>query len=431
MNKIILSLVILLSTCLAYAQPLSEGKNYFYYQRYQSAQSVFEKNIKDDAKNAEAWYWLALSQLESGKPAEAKATIKTGMEKTNNDPLLKIAMGHSFILENNKAEARSSFNAALSSPATSGKAILQVAIGRACAAGSLTQGDPDFGIEVLKAAAETDTKNPELYVLMGRCQLKLGGEHGSEGWGSYNKALQIDPSYADAYYRIGLIFQSQNNVDLMRENYDKAIQADPKFAPVYLSYFNYYAQRDVALAQKNLALYIKYADQDCSSSLYQAEYSTRTGNYKESIDILKQIEQDVCKNEPRVKVLYAYNYNATGDIDAARSSIESFFSTAGADKINANDYKLAGDIMAKIPGQENKAGDYYQKFIDKDTVKSAKLSVMQTAAALFEKSKNYAKAAEWYQKILNSKETPNNIDYFNCGIAYYGAANYAVLHWNF
>ncbi len=414
----------LLTIPVAYSQSISEGNKYFYYERYKSAQSVFEKIIKGDAKNAEAWYWLALSQLGLNKLEEANTTVKNGLAKTNNHPLLQIAMGHIYVLENNITEAKNYFTKALTSAGKVPKEILQAAIGRACADGNSRQGDPNYGIEVLKAAAQTDTKNPELYILMGICHLKMGSDKGGDAVEAYRKALLIDPLYAKAYYRIGRIYQSQNNIEIMNSSYDEAIQADNKFAPVYQSRFIHYEQRDRAEAQKNLDLYIRNTDQDCDVFIFQADYYRRSGKYKESIDKLKQVEQGICKDEPRIKILFALNYLGTGDSASARSAIEKFLGTVNAVKIQANDYKLAGEILSKFSGQENKAADYYQQYIDKDTLKSNKLTAMLICAKLFEKTKNYTKTADWFQKIINFKEKPTSLDYYNCGRSYYLSGNY-------
>jgi tetratricopeptide (TPR) repeat protein len=49
----------------------------------------------------------------------------------------------------------------------------------------------------------------------------------------YNKAIQIDPNLAGAYYNRGLAYQSQGNLNQALLDYSKAIQINPNFAEAY------------------------------------------------------------------------------------------------------------------------------------------------------------------------------------------------------
>src|SRR5882762_3172570 len=138
---------------------LNEGKKFFYYERYTSAQEVLEKYVMADAKNAEAVYWLALTDLAQNKTAAAQAVIKKSLSATKNDPLLQVAMGHVSILENDNTAAKNYFTKALAAAGVTNKAAIMTAIGRANADGDSKQGNPEYGIEMLKTAAQTDTKN--------------------------------------------------------------------------------------------------------------------------------------------------------------------------------------------------------------------------------------------------------------------------------
>ena len=130
------------------------------------------------------------------------------------------------------------------------------------ATGNSKQGDPHYGIDKLKQAAQIDPKNPEIYINLGMCYLKLGGDHGGEAFEAFRQATVINPQYARAYYRIGKVYQTQRNKESMDEWYGKAIAADATFAPVYLQYFLYYSEKDVNAAKEYLDKYVANADKD-------------------------------------------------------------------------------------------------------------------------------------------------------------------------
>src|ERR1044072_4501806 len=93
-------------------------------------------------------------------------------------------------------------------------------------------GDPTYGIDKLKQATQIDPKNPDIFINLGMCYLKLGGDHGGEAFEAFRQATVIDPQYARGYYRIGRVYQSQRNKESMDEWYGKAISSVPTFGPV-------------------------------------------------------------------------------------------------------------------------------------------------------------------------------------------------------
>ena len=62
---------------------------------------------------------------------------------------------------------------------------------------------------------------------------------GVERWGpipaiaEYDKAIELDPRYAPAYYNRGNAYYKLENVDQALADYDKAIELNPNYAPAY------------------------------------------------------------------------------------------------------------------------------------------------------------------------------------------------------
>ena len=163
------------------------------------------------------------------------------------------------------------------------------AIGRAMADGSSQQGDPQYGIDKLKEAATLDKTNPAIDILLGICYLKQGSDKGGAAVEAFTDATRRNPQYAEAYFRIGRIYESQNNTQYMNEWFGKAIAADPAYAPVYIEYFNYYKDRDVNAAKEYLDKYVANADQDCATEYFVADYLYRAGKFQESLDKAKSM----------------------------------------------------------------------------------------------------------------------------------------------
>ncbi|RXK83189.1 tetratricopeptide repeat protein [Filimonas effusa] len=433
MKKTALTLLALaFATGLTLAQSVDDGIKFLYYQKTKSAKEAFQKVVNDKPKDAYAIYWLGQAFLEDDDIAAAKALYQKALTDGVNEPWIWLGMGHVETLEHADINTvKQKFEQAITATtATKGKnkgnpdpAIL-TAIGRAFADGSSKTGDPQYAIDKLKKAVELDTKSPEPYIYMGICYLKLGGDRGGEAVEAFREATVRVPNYAAGFFRIGYIYQSQNNTEAMNEWYGKAIAADPAYAPVYFAYFDFYKNRDVNAAKEFLDKYVQYADQDCKTDYFVADYLFRAGKYQESLDKGKAMESGPCKDFPQVQVLYAYNYDRLGDSVAAETAMNKFLSVAPANIVTADHYVQAAKISARFPGKEDVAAGYLNKAIDLDTSKVNQAAYANTGATIFGKANRYGRQLKWYMRALTIKgETPSEAEYYRLSKAAYDAVN--------
>lgn len=428
MKKIVsLTLTAIIAAQCLMAQ-IPEGIKYLNYEKNKSAQTAFQKAHDANPRDPQAIYWLgqALLATDGSEPSKtqiqaAKALYQKGLQDVGSDPWLLVGMGQVEILEGGDMNSvKQKFEQAITaSTDTRGRnrgkanpAILN-AIGRANAEVASAQGDHVYAIDKLKQAAALDATDPDIYINMGINYLKLGGENGGEAVKAYQEALARDPKNARAMYRIGKIYESQNNKDLFELNFNNAIAADPAFPPVYYALYDYYANRDVNRAKEFLDKYIATADKDATNDLYLADYLFRSGKNAESLAKAKELEAAVGTTDlPRLVILYAYNYDRLGDSIQAKANIEKFFAAAPADKIVPADYELAVKIMSKFPGNESQAVAYIQKAIQTDTVTANKINYMNMAAELNAKAKNYAEELNWLKQMAALKKDVTSRDYY-------------------
>lgn len=433
MKKTILTILAFsLTASFAMAQSVDDGIKFLYYHRYKSAQETLEKVVAGNSKNAEAIYWLGQAYIQPTDPnlAKAKEIYQNALNNGVNDPWIWVGMGHVQILENNDVNsAKQKFEQAIT--ATKGKGrkgtnnpdILD-AIGRAMADGSSTQGDPQYGIDKLKEAATLDQKNPDIDINLGICYLKQGSDKGGAAVEAFLDATRRNPQYAAGYWRIGRIYENQNNTQYMDEYYGKAIAADPTFAPVYLDYFNYYKDKDVNAAKEYLDKYVANADQDCETDYFVADYLYRAGKYQESLAKVKSMEAGACKDYKRVNIIYAYDYNRLGDSTAAYNAIEKFFAS-NPTKVLPTDYVIAATVSASV-GKGDSAVAYYQKAYETDTVQRNKSTYIDSISNMYKRQKNYAERLKWVKKSFALQKEPSNRDIYDLGEAAYFAGDWKL-----
>lgn len=422
------------ATVTAFSQKVEDGIKYLYYEKTKSALETLQKVVNDKPKDAYSIYWLGQAMIANEDVNGAKTLYQQKLNEGVNDPWLWVGMGNAELLSGGDVNAaKQKFEQAITSTTgTKGKtkgipnADILNAIGKANADGSSKQGDPQYGIEKLKQAMDIDKTNPEIPVNLGINYLKLGSDKGGEAVEAFREALNRNPNYAKADYRIGRIYQSQNNLDAMNEWYGKAIAADQAYAPVYLNYFRYYEEKDINAAKEYLDKYVANADKDCKTDYFQANYLFRAGKYQESLDKAKQMEAGDCKNYARVNILYAYNYDRLHQPDQARAAITSFFAKETPSAIQPDDYKIAADIYKKAPGFEDSAVTYLSKAMEIDTVQANKMDYADTIASIYKKTNRPTERYDWLKKSFALNPKPSNADIYNLGDAAMGAKDFVV-----
>jgi tetratricopeptide (TPR) repeat protein len=410
------------------AQSIEDGKKALYDGRNTTAKNTFSSIVAAKPKDADAVYWLGQTYLRMDDTAAARNVYAKALQSGLDAPIIQVGMGHVELLEGQKNQAMQRFDQAINNSKTrkgENPEILN-AIGRANADGPSTVGDPQYAIDKLKRAAQLDPNNPDIYVNLGINYLKLGTEHGGDAYEAFNNALRIDPNYALAKYRLGKIFLSQGNKEKFEGYFLGAVESDPKFTPAYLDLYNYYAQRDVNKAKEYLEKYMANSDKDCDVDFFYADYLFRAGKYQESLDKAKSMANGQCKNYPRLKVLFAYDYDRLGDSLQAKSNIESYLSTAAPDKIQPDDYLLAASVLKRIKGSEESAIKYLKIALSNDTVRTHQFMYMDTIASLYHKLGDPAQRLAWLQKSFNTNPHPSNFDIYNLGQAALEAGNYNV-----
>lgn len=419
---------------------IAEGIKLLHYEKNKSAKEVLQKHYDANSKDPQAIYWLGQAFLAGNgievtkeDVASAKAIYQKGLQEVGSDAWLLVGMGHVELREGGDLNsAKQKFEQAITATTeTKGKnkgkpnpAIL-TAIGRANADGDSKMGDPVYGIEKLKRAGELDLTNPDIFIYMGISYQKMGGENGGEAVKAYTEAFTRDPKNALAMFRIGKIYQSQNNEELFNQYFDNAKTADATFPPVYYALYQYYSERDVTKAKGYLEQYVQYADKDPRNDLYQADYLFRAGKYDESLAKAKELEAAVgLKTVPRIGVVYAYNYLRKGDSLTSKKYIEEFLANAPANEIQPSDYKLGIEVLSKLPGNETVASGYIEKALLLDTVKKNQVDLINAAADMFGKAKSYQAQLSWMKRGMMMKGDLTEAEHYKLTSAAFNAKAY-------
>lgn len=419
MKQIISIIFLALMPGIFYAQTTQTAKRFLYLGRNLSAEQELHSILLNNPVDAEAWLLLARAYIGQNKIETIQDSLKGLPATIQEEPLAMVAKGYVLLIQNDEAAAKKFFDAVLQKTKQKDPQVLRE-IARAYV--DVKGADAHYAIELLNKAVKRDKKNPELYTLMGDAYNKLSD--GSNAYTAYKKALDINPSYARASYRLGKIFTSQKN-ELYLQYFNDALKADSLYAPaLYEMYYHYYFN-DVVKAKQYLQQYIAASDHNTDNDYRLTDIIFLNKDYTTAIDKGKYlIARDKDSVPARVYKLIANSYAALHDANNAEQYMRDYFQKNTDTGYLAADYETMAGIYASIPGKEDSLVKYYSLAADKSNKEEFKLNTYKKIAGIYDSLKNYNQQAAWLQKYYNSNPKATNRDLFNWGIARYYAGNY-------
>jgi len=424
--------------------PLNEGLKLLRYEKNKSALAFFKDAYEKNAKDPETIFWYGqaiLSQNGAGTPDPSlvKATKELFQKAANelgNNAWILVGTAHVQLLEAGEKADINAIKQTLEVAITStlntkgkfkGKPSQEIvnAIGYIHSEIPSNVGDHQYAINKLKetiSAYEGTPVLPSMYVNLGINFLKLGGENGGEAVTAFLEASNREPQNAYPYYRIGKVYQSQNNLESFDEYFKKSLAADPKFPSTYFALYQYYADKNTETAKTNLDLFLQNADKDPALDIFNADYLFRAGQYDASLAKVKELEASIGITAlPRIAVLLAYNYDRKGDSVQAKTYIQQFINISPADKVLNTDYELAVKVLSKFSGNEAVLASILDKAILGDTSKVNRMKYYKLGADMFEKSNMYVDALKWNTIFFNLRGIKDELYYYKLSSVAYNA----------
>ena len=411
--------------------PLAEGVKLLNYEKNKTALNFFKEAYDKNPSDGETTFWYGQAMLAQNYNGisttesiqNAKDLFQKSLQAKGNDPWLLIGMSHIQSLEGADANAvKQNLEVAITSTLNTkgkykGKPNQDIinAIGYVFAELPISIGDHRFAIDKLKETISAyDVVNSSLHINLGINYLKLGGgENGGDAVTAFQNAINADPKNAYAYYRIGKVYQTQNNKESLDEYYNKAIATDPAIAPVYFSLYTYYAEVSTSIAKTNLDLFLQYADKDPIFEYFSADYLFRSGQFDQSLEKAKAMEAAGSLTVfPGLAVLLAKNYDKKGDTVLAKSYIEPYITNTTPDKLINTDYEIAVKILSKFSGSQATLMLILEKAIAADTAKENKLKYYKLGYEMLEKNNMYTDELKWYANYSALRGVKDEVYYY-------------------
>ncbi|MEP7111135.1 MAG: tetratricopeptide repeat protein [Ferruginibacter sp.] len=427
MKKIFILFLSLSTFILTKSQTIEDAKKHLYYERFETAKNILQSIIAKGDASPDTWYWLGEVYLEQKNLDSAWAVLQGKPEQflqqrisIKENPLVFIGWGHVLLDSGMKAEAKKQMEEAL----TAGKYKNPVALLAVAKANiDSKNGDSLWAIELLKTAIKRDKKNEVIYTSLGDAYRRL--IDGSNAINSYDRALEINPAYAEAMFKKGRIYKSQNNPEIYVDRFTKALEMDSVYTPALYELYYYYYFRDVVRAEAFLNAYIRNADPSPKHAYMLADLHYISKKWDIAIKEAKAILNAQGSNaEPRLYKLIAYSHAALGDSAAALTNMNLYFENQTDSAWVAKDFEMKAKLLEKLNPDKSAAIEWYKKALGKEQDKNASLISMISVADLQKDLGNREREAVWRERIYSIKEQPTNLDIYKWGMALYSAREY-------
>ena len=342
MKQVILLAVILCAQHISDAQSAETGAKYLLYQKYASAENFFHQYLKSQPASDEAWLYLINSYILQNKAGKAMDSLAAAPATVLGSPHILIARGTLALAQNKKDSARIYFEKAMTS-VKSKKSLLPALIAEAHV--SSINGDINYATEVISNTLKKNKNNPWLYTLLGKCYRRL--HDGSKSYQAFTTATQEDEKYADAFYELGKLFQTQKNKDMYLAYFTKAIAADRDFAPAYYELYDHYLYVDPGKAMAYFKDYLRLTDPAPGHDYAFADLLYLNKQYPDAIaHATELLERDSIV--PRLHKLVAYSYAELGDTVKALTSMKNYFVSGNDSIFIAKDFETTAKLYGAV-----------------------------------------------------------------------------------
>jgi tetratricopeptide (TPR) repeat protein len=426
MKQLFFLLMITFFSEVSFSQSIENGKRLMYYGRENGAEQHFEQLISKDPSNLDAYYWLTEVLIEEGNWEKAQQVQQRAKNYLAAHPeqeasLLNRVGEADLLLQSGDSNAANLVFSELLKKTKEKNPEVLVAIATAW----MHTKAPDYSklLQLLDKAEKRDKNNPTIFSLRGDVYRRMN--EGGQAVKCYQYALQKDESFAEAAYKIGKIYLTQNNAELFLHYFTQAIEKDAAYAPAYYELYYYYYFRDVNKAKEYLDKYIANADPSVENEYMLTDLFFASSKFNEAIGKASALlNKEGEKAKPRLYKLIAYSYDALGDSAKALDYLQLYFQKEVDSNYVAKDFELRASLLNKFPGHEQEVIHNLEMAMEKDTILANKLTYASKLATAFKQKGDKVNEAKWLGKTYNLKENPTNLDLYYWGMAHYGAGEY-------
>ncbi|MBU0476146.1 MAG: tetratricopeptide repeat protein [Bacteroidetes bacterium] len=221
------------------------GIAYSAKEKYDKAIECYQKAIDLDPNDASAYNNMGYAYFNSGNVDKAIECYQRTIDLDPNEASAYILMGLAYSIKGNYDKAIECYQRAIKLDTNNIIAYLSLGLSYSF------KGNYDKSIECYQKVIELDPNNAIAYDKLQEIYAKRTDKLTSTDWFQkgynaqelgeldnailyYQKAIELNPNYVDAYYNMGNAYGKNDNADKAIECYQKVIEIAPNYTDAYL-----------------------------------------------------------------------------------------------------------------------------------------------------------------------------------------------------
>ena len=411
------SLMLMGATLIANAQGYKDGIEYYKVDKLDNAKELLERNLNSPSTDrAEAFYYLGQIALHQGKMSEAAANFEKGIAANAMNPYNYV--GQAAIALKNGGEAKALFEKARKLSKKDSK--LEVEIARA-----YYDANPvTYAKEIekcIKNARKWNADDPDSYIF--EADTKADKKNWGDAAGIYELAFDKDPNNIEAYVKYANTYFNVNP-QMAIERLEELQAKVPHSALVQRELAEkYYADNLGAKAAEQYGRYIKNPNHFAQDEVRYVQLLFFGEKYQDSYDLATSLVNSLNPADEKVfymKRMQLYNLVQLKKWPEAVEAGRSFFDNAVPTGSNyeVRDYTDYGQALQEA-GLPEEAISAYEKALQ---LNPNNADLMRFMGDSYADAENFVKAAEYYQRLVDSGNNKSN-DLFTLSNYYLGVAS--------
>ena len=411
------AILLLGSALVSNAQGYKDGIEYFKVGKIDNAKELLDKNLNDPTTvKSEAYCYLGHIEAAKGNTAGAKEYYNKGVAADANNAFNYIALGALDLKAGNADAAEDQFK--MAQKVDKKNAAVYAAIARAYYEADPVAYAKELGKNIEKAR-KTNKQDPTVYILEG--DMKAAEKDYGGAAGQYELAFTFDPKNEEAYVKYANTY-FHVNPQMATAKLEELLTKTPNSALAQRELAEKYYELDLgSQAAEQYGKYIQNPNHFKQDEIRYVQLLFFGGKYDQSFDLAKSIRAAMPagdKDHFYMCRMQLYNKVALEQwAEAETFGAELFGLNIPGTEYTAKDFVDYATALKNV-GKTAESVAEYEKAV---AYNPNNIDLIRDLVDVYEQNENYAKAAEYYQKIVDSPECKAN-DLYLMSTKYFNVA---------
>ena len=399
------------------AQGYKDGIEYFKVGKIDNAKELLDKNLNDPTTvKSEAYCYLGHIEAAKGNTAGAKEYYNKGVAADANNAFNYIALGALDLKAGNADAAEDQFK--MAQKVDKKNAAVYAAIARAYYEADPVAYAKELGKNIEKAR-KTNKQDPTVYILEG--DMKAAEKDYGGAAGQYELAFTFDPKNEEAYVKYANTY-FHVNPQMATAKLEELLTKTPNSALAQRELAEKYYELDLgSQAAEQYGKYIQNPNHFKQHEIRYVQLLFFGGKYDQSFDLAKSIRAAMPagdKDHFYMCRMQLYNKVALEQwAEAEAFGAELFGLNIPGTEYTSKDFVDYATALKNV-GKTAESVAEYEKAV---AYNPNNIDLIRDLVDVYEQNENYAKAAEYYQKIVDSPECKAN-DLYLMSTKYFNVA---------